>query len=435
MPQPYELKNLFKQGQYDQVVAYWKDPNEVAQFSEWDFQVMMESFYKLKCYQDCLEVYRKCYAKFPKSTLLDDKMGWAIYYTKVKDFDFQHGDVKVLLRQIDYVFQHSSDTQYSPRWRLAKFVAKATEDGKFGYERDYHLALQYLDMVNPDMLSKEESPITGDNGKHMASDRESWYSHKTKLLLKAQDYKACIACCDQALRALRGVRLHNNNDSWFHYRKAQCLQALNQTDEARKCVEGILQSGFRSWPLLQLMFEFEAAAGNKAKALAYAGQCALFDSSHKMRVSFYEDLADYLEREGETEIPMLLRKFVLLLRAKEEWGEKSRHAEWKFSDAIAAMDESAVLKHLTPIWREWRDKDKVFLTGTIVHLQPEGKSGHIAADNGGSYYFNARDFLKKGCTPQIGMKVKFTLIKKLDKSKGVVKENAVEITVLQGGDH
>lgn len=298
MPQPYELKNLFTQGQYDQVVSYWKNPGEVAQFSEWDFKEVMESFYKLKRYQDCLEVYRKCHEKHPESKLLDDTMGWAIYHTKVKDFDFRHGNVSMMLKQVDYALEHSSDTQYSARWFLAKFVVKAVKDEKLSGKQNLRRALQYLDCVNPDILSTEEQRTIKEDGKiqRSASDQESWYSYKTWLLLEVQDYDACMACCDQALRVISNF--HNNNDGWFCYRKAECLRSLNRREEAKNCAEKIMQRGFKPGCLLQLMFELEAEAGNNGKALAYAGACALSDPEHKMRVTFYEELADYLERTG-----------------------------------------------------------------------------------------------------------------------------------------
>lgn len=432
MPQPYQLKNLFDQGQYEQVVSFWTMPDEVEQFSQWDFRDCMNSFYKLKRYQECLDVYRACSKRYPEFRMLDDKMGWSVYHAKVKNFDFQQGDTAALLKQIDYVFEHSADSRYSPRWVLAKFVADAVKNGKFGGERDYALAVHYLDMVNPENLSTEEQTMTDNSGKirNLASNRESWFSHKTNLLLKLQDYEACMACCDRAFEALRGVRLHSNNDSWFRYRKAKCLQALNRADEAKAYVEQILKGGFSHWCLLQLMFEFEAEAGNDAKALSYAGACSLSDPEHKMRVGFYEELADYLARSGDAELPVLLRKLVLLLRAENEWKEKSYYSEWQFPADVAAMDKQAVLSRLNPIWREWRDKDKVFLTGTIDRLLAEGKSGFIIADNGSSYYFNARDMHGKTREPGVGMKVRFTLVDKLDKSKGVVKPNAVEISLL-----
>lgn len=430
MPQPYELKNLFEQGQYDQVIAYWENPNELVQFSEWDFKVVMDSFYKLKRYPDCLEAYRKCYVKFPEFRMLDDKMGWAIYQTMVKNFNFQQGDVSTLLKSIAYALEHSSNTQYSARWYLVKFVAKAVKDGKLGGEQNLRLALQYLDCINPGILSTEEQRTIDEKGtmQRSASDQERWYSYKTKLLLRAQDYDACMACCDQALQAISCF--HSNNDSWFRYYKAKCLRSLNRTEEAKAYVVEILQRGFSHWCLQRMMFEFEAEAGNDEKALAYAGACALSDPEHKMRVGFYEELANYLEHREEMEIPMLLRQLVLDLREENAWEEKNRHKEWIISEEIAAMDKQTILKRLVPVWREWRDKDKVFQTGTIDRLLAEGKSGFIVADDGNSYYFNARDLQGKNRTPQRGMKVKFTLIDKLDKSKGVVKKNAVEITML-----
>lgn len=432
MPQPYQLKNLFDQGQFEQVTAFWANPNEVAQFSQWDFRDCMNSFYKLKRYEDCLEVYRACSKRYPAFHQLDDKMGWSLYHSKVKNFDFQQGNIPTLLKQIDYIFEHSSNNQYSPRWVLAKFVADAVKNGKLGNERGYALAAHYIDMVDPDILSTEEQTMTDPTGKvrALSSNRESWYSQKTSLLLKLQDYEGCMACCDQAFEALQGIRFHSNNDSWFRYRKAKCLQALKRTDEAKAYIDQILKGGFTHWCLLQLMFEFEVETGHEEKALSYAGACALSDPEHKMRVSFYEELADYLEQTGDTESAMLLRKLVLLLRAENEWSEKSHHNEWKFTDKIAAMDKQTVLKQLNPIWREWRDKDKVFLIGTIDRLLAEGKSGFIAADNGSSYYFNARDLHSRSREPRVGMKVRFTLMDKLDRSKGVVKPNAVEITVL-----
>ncbi len=429
MPQPYQLKNLCNQKKYEEVAAFWNLAEEREQFSQWDYYYCMNAFYTLKRYEDCLEVYRACSKKFPDFHNLDDKMCWSLYHTRIKNFDFEKGNIKVLLDQIDYIFSHSSSSQYSPRWRLVKLIYDAIEQGKLGGEHDYSLALNYLDQVDPNSLGTDETKIADSSGhtRVLASDRESWYSIRTKALLKVKNYDECMACCDHGLQAI--TRFHSNNDSWFRYRKAKCLRALNRSQEAKGYVEQILRTGFSHWCLLQLMFEFETEAGNDAKALAYAGACSLSDPEHKMRVSFYEELADYLIGKGETESPMLLRRLVLLLRAENEWKEKTYHTEWQFSDEIAGMDKPDVLSRLNHVWREWRDKDKVFYTGTIGKLLAEGKSGFIYADNGSSYYFNVRDIQSRNREVQTGVKVRFTLADKLDRSKGVVKPNAVEITI------
>ena len=429
MPDAYRLKNLFEQGKYEQIAEVWNDADEVKEFSQWDFLYCMNSLYKLKRYPDCLEVYRKCNKKYPDFSKLDNNMGWAIYHVKVKNFDFLRDDKQALLKQIDYVFEHSRDGQYSPRWLMAKFVADAIDKGQLGTERDYSLALRYLDKVDPDMLSSEERCLKDSSGKtiSLSSDRESWFSYKTKFLLIQKDYEACIDCCDRALQSID--RFHSKNDCWFLYRKAKCLQALNRPEEAKALIEQILGKGFKHWCFFQLMFELEAAAGNDSQALKYAGECALSDPEHKMRVNFYEALASYLEKEN-IEISMLLRRLVLLLRAENQWKEKSHYTQWQFSDEIAALDKQTVLKRLNPIWRQWRDKDKVFLSGTIDRILPEGKSGFILADCGRSYYFNVRDFRNKKHEIYIHMRVQFTLEERLDKSKNEMKLNAVEISAL-----
>lgn len=427
MEKLHDLRELYAEKQYGQVVTLWQNPDEVEQFTEWDFNYCMASFYKLGRYQDCLEVYRACHKKYPSCNKLDDKLGWSIYHEKVKGFNFLQGDAKALLRQIDYVFEHSSDTIYSPKWRLARFVVEAVKEGKFN--SDKRLALRYIEKVNPQALSAEEKTIEDKDGKKaVASDRESWYSIKSKLLLELKEYSECVACCNEALKSV--MRFHSNNDGWFRYRKAKCLKELHATDEAKKCGEEVLSRGLRVGCVYQLMFELEVEKENKKRALAYAGKCSLIDSQHQMRVSFYEELANYLECNGESELSMMLRRLVLLLREEEGWPERSRHAEWHLSEEIAAMSKQMILTRLGPIWHEWCTKDKVFLTGTIDNLLAEGKSGFIISEDGKSYYFNARDLQDRKCIPEIGMRVQFTLVDKLDKSKGIVKKNAVEITVL-----
>ena len=313
---------------------------------------------------------------------------------------------------------------------MAKFVADAVDKGRLGVERDYGLALRYLDKVDPDTLSDEERRLTDAGGKNrsLSSDRESWYSYKAKFLLKQKDYQACIDCCDRALQAID--RFHSNNDSWFVYRKAKCLQALNRPEDAKALIEGILGKSFKHWCLFKLMFEFEVAAGNDSRALKYAGECALSDPEHKMRVGFYEGLASYLESRENIEISMLLRRLVLLLRAENQWKEKSRHTQWHLSDEIAALDKQAVINRLNPVWRQWRDKDKVFLSGTIKTIFPEGKTGYILADNGGSYYFSVRDFRGKRDEIRTDMRVRFTIEERLDKRKNEIKLNAADICAL-----
>ena len=63
-------------------------------------------------------------------------------------------------------------------------------------------------------------------------------------------------------------------------------------------------------------------------------------------------------------------------------------------------------------------------------MLPEGKSGFITDEQGKRYYFNSRDFENGRKHPEEGMKVRFSTMDKLDKSKGVIKTNAVNISIV-----
>ena len=428
MSEQVSLWEQYKSGNYDEVIGIWESNQPIN--DDWSIRAVMYSYYKLKRFDNCIVVYKKYHEHFPESNALDNILGWSLYHTSIKTFDFKRGNVNTLIKQVDYVLNHSGSDERSPRWAVVKFIIKAMNNNNNGFARDNERLSQYLDFVNPDILSAEEQFFTDKSGetRKLASERETWYSEKTKCLLSLQKYDECIQCCNKALRSL--TIFHNNNDSWFTYRKAKCLYAKGQITEAKAYFEKILAAGIKQGCLFQSMFEIERDTGHVDSALSYAAACATSDPEHQMRVSFYPEFADYLDTQGYSNEAMLHRKLVILLRNGNSWRISAEQAAWQFTPDVDKLTKEDVLKKLTPFWRELRDKNKVFLTGEIEKLLAEGNSGFISAEDGKSYYFNARDIRGKNMEPKVGTKVRFTIVKKLDRSKGVVKPSAAEITIL-----
>ena len=426
MPQPYELKNLCEQGRYEQAAAFSENREEVAAFTEWDFIYCINALYKLERYRQCMDLCRLCAEKYPAAAVYD-RMGWCLYRTEVSCFDAGRQNAYDLYKEIDSLLGRLSATVYSPAWPLVKFVTEAAEKGRLGTGRDCEAAIALLERIDPDTLSAQAPRAAVHGGRETAlpSPRESWYTRKTKLLLSLGRYEECLRCCDAALEAF--AVFHTDSGSWFRYRRARCLLALGRADEARDQAEGILNSGFRHWCLTQMLFELEAEAGHAEKALARAGECALSDHEHKMRVSFYMELADHLEREGDTELPPLLRRLVILLREENGWPLKTVHQGWHFPESIAAMDKHTVLAKLVPVWRVWRDRGRVYTTGVIDTLFAERGFGFIRAENGASVYFRID---RRGPVPREGMKVRFALTQRMDRSKNEMRPAAEEIIPL-----
>ena len=426
----YQIKNLYSSGDYQGIIALWENEEERGQFSDWDYVYVMNTFYAQKEYDQCLEVYRSFHKKYPDSDKLDDKMAWSCYHARMKNFDFKTGEKEKLKQQAEYIIEHSSQSVYSPKWFMVKYMLKHMKNGDFGQIVTDQDALRYIDAVDPETLSLTCETVMAENGKEIekASDKETWYMNRAKLLFLNGDYEQCIECSDKALSAFS--KYHYNNDSWFRYRKAKSLFALGNKEEARKFVREIQSRGMNHWCLQQLLFEMDSSDGQKDRAMMYAGMCALTDPSHEMRVSFYEDYADYLEANGYQEEADLHRHLVLLIRRENEWTLREKHLSWSIPTGISALNKQETLQKLKRFWTECRDKNVTWHTGSVTRVLAEGRSGFITDENGKSYYFNSRDLKGNRGIAEEGLKVRFTLVDRLDRSKGVIKPNAVQITII-----
>ena len=426
----FQTKALYDEKKFNELSELWNNKDDRLQFNDWDYLYVIKAFYDQKDYERCLEVYKAFHQKFPDSDKLDDKMAWSLYHTRVKTFDFKSGNKNQLIRQAEYIIEHSSQSIYSPKWRVVKYMLDHIKKGDFIQILSDKDALKYLDMIDPDTLSTNCERVLTSDGKaeEKASDMETWYADRTKYLLQAGEYEQCIDTCNKALA--RFSVFHYNNDGWIKYRKAKALFAQGKPTDAVGIVKDILAHGLNHWCLFQLLYEIDISTSNHNDALLHAAMCALSDSSHEMRVSFYSDYADYLAMNGCSDEAALHRHLVLLIRTEKEWSLREKHQSWTIPDEIKSLNKQETIQKLKNYWYKCRDKNVCWLNGKIVRLLPEGKSGFIEAEDGKSYYFNSRDIRNLKSIPEIGMKARFTLMDKLDKRKGVIKPNAVQILIL-----
>lgn len=387
----------------------------------------MNSFYKQGEYSNCLSLYHEFKHRFPESALINNTLGWAVYQSCLKDHDFDRGNNGIFLKQVAYVIARTEDTMYSPLWRVIALVVKAFFDKKLP-ELDKEKAVQYLDLVNPDNLSEQERSFPA-NGRmvRLASDREKWYAAKSKLCLAVKDYAGCISVCDTALRVLSSF--HNNNDVWFRYRKALAYCSLGDLDQTEKEITEALAIGIDHWCLYQLLFAVAVKKGDRDKAVVYAGTCALSDREHKMRVRFYDRVAVELSDQGLLHEAGLHHRLAALLREENNW-KQPETAEMPLDEPIKFLDKAAVLKELLPIWQSWRDRDKVFLSGTVCRIFPSGRDGLIADEDDKQYYFRFGDVSGKREQIAEGTAVRFALTERFNKKKGQLQQNATDISLV-----
>ncbi len=96
----YTMKNFYNQRKYEDAVEYASDATVRESFSEWDYVFLSMCVYRLERYSDFLDLYKEFHNKFPASDKLNDNMGWSLYYTHIKTFDFETGNRDRFLRHI-----------------------------------------------------------------------------------------------------------------------------------------------------------------------------------------------------------------------------------------------------------------------------------------------------------------------------------------------
>lgn len=429
-----DLRLLNQQHAYQEVCSFWDkhcQGEDEQPWQEWDYVFAMTALYRMKRYEDCLQLYREFHHAYPSSSLLDDRMGWAVYHVHLKGHDFKQGDNARYLKQVDFVLHHGKQGPYSPVALIIGQVVRAILSGWIGQKIDYQRANDYLDYLDSKKLLQEERTYQQDDGKvrRLASEQEKWYAYKSKSLLKLKQYDACISCCDQALAVIR--HFHSNNDVWIPLRKIESLIALKRTADAKAALGHLLQGPARHWKIDMLGYRVAVMENDKDAALKHIGAAALMDPNHGMRVQFYEETASFLSAAGYERMAMLQYHLIDLLREENGWKIRPHHFSGTIPEDIAAMDNQATLRELRDFWRAQRDKDKVFLEGQVKKILPSGRSGFIDAADGKSYYFSFADVQSGRKRLTEGSSVRFTLTKRMDCKKNRLSDNAVEITVEQ----
>ena len=401
------IKELYEAGQYDEIAKICQDEETLKDFGEWDFVYATNALQKKKNYQRIWEISKVFYNKFPESKLIDDKVGWAIYDLFIKNFDPDKGDFDKLHEHIRFVIDKTTEGRFSPR-RLVILKSVEILLKKNRSQEDIELANMYLNALDRKTLPVEEKQTTHkERNLSISSDKEKWYSLKTKALLTLKKYQECIDFCEEALKEI--PHLHSRNDVWFKQRKIKSYLELKENERAETILKELLQSKVPHWIILELAFDLARAKGDKEQAFIKGAQTSLFDPSHSMRVTFYKKLADFWDENDRKEEAGLLREFVTAIRVKEGWDEGNREE--------AIHKERDLRKKLEPIWAEIANKGKQFLYGQVTKILSAGFSGFITSQDNNSYYFNLKDVHGKEKNIKEGQRVKFIAEKRFDKKK------------------
>lgn len=366
--QSYDFKNLYGKEEYDKIIEISNDPQVKNTFNEWHYFYYAQSLNKKGMYQDSLSCFKECKKKYPGFLFIDGVMCRALYHDKIKTFDVETGDKEKLFSIVDYAIKHCKQEKFSAYEHIINIALKTIFFNKASNAVNYNDADKYLSLLNPSLLSDEER-IKTLNGREMkvASAKEKWYTRKTKTLEKLENYEECIEIINLAFDNIN--RFHNNANHWLMYRKALCYYHLGELGLAENILNEELKA-FNHWSLNNVLFKINRDIGNQELAFQYAATAALCDGDHKLRVTLYSELAEYLQLLGREDEAELHIRLVEMIREEEEWREDKKFKDYEVSDDISHLGKKEVIDKLIPIWEEYKYMNKEFVKGEVRRFYP-----------------------------------------------------------------
>ena len=363
-------------------------------------------------YREYWETSQEDFSEFDKTTF-----SWILYNKYIKNNEDVDEIVEAteLITELKKQEDQSKEMKYPCPYTLS--VIKVLE--YLNKNNDFEDVLMWAEMINPNYLSAKASDF---NGRKYPSPKEKYYSQVTKALLKLDEIDRCYELSKEALELEELTE-----DIWFKWRLAKCANELGEYDEAIGYLKEIMARK-PDWYIKSEIANSYYFNGDFDNALSYAIDAALTPAPSESKVNVYSLIADLVEDEYPEEA-LQHRYLEYSIRLNKEWNIEDTLTE-KIKEAGLDTENTEywkIEKELKPFWNSFKYKDQELKYGIISKILPHGKSGFIQGEDGVSYYFNKFDFEGSEDDFSKMTSVSFYTEDRLDKKKGIMKPNAVNI--------
>ncbi len=404
MPTKHEIgtqaKNIIESSPAEAIRLYetmWRDFND--EFNAWD------GFYLLKAMRKTLitnsEVLDEIVERFKDNEKVTGMYSWYIYDKYIKQADkatlFKNEQVIRKSFQIAKQKDQHESRQFPCPFTISVFkLADAHSENLFNARKVNEL----LDYLNPELLSSVPRKLQSEERGEveLASDKEQYYSLKTKALFKLSDYNKCLELCDIAMNTI--TKYHYNNDLWFKMRKGICYEKLGDSEKGESILNELLSTkvGSDKWFLYRDIAEIYYGQSNYEKAWIYAVNAAYYGNEPQYMINLYLLQTRILYKLNRKEEGALLAKLLCAIIKENNWSIKPEFSKlFTFyninSNEIDAVEE--YFRKAKEFWSNERYSGIKREKGQIIWVHNDGKKGKIKSVTGAIVFFAKKDFRAK----------------------------------------
>jgi tetratricopeptide (TPR) repeat protein len=297
---------------------------------------------------------------------------------------------------------------------------------------NYSAVNDFLNKLNPDILKEDCFKFKDEKGKdrELASDKEKWYSWKTKCLEEIEDYHNCLKYSQLALENIK--KFHYDNDVWFKRRIALSKFELNQREDALKLLDEIIPLK-REWFIVADKGFMLIKMGQKEKGTQYLIQALKMAGPDQMKLKIYKYFMDNFNQGKFSDFSKNIRLYTIRIREKNAWSisDENKKILDELSDDLKSKHLSTLKNEIIDFIEAEFESIEISTTGKIERMTIEGKTGYIKPDVGDSIFFRTKNVLNNSKGFSKGTSVTFKVIDSFDKVKNKSSKEAVDVRIIK----
>jgi len=387
-----EISNLKKHGAYDQALQFFKENKHNFQYEEiknnkWliaDIITCLRKTNQSKFIHIFLQNFNIQINENTEELILN-AYGWCLYDNIKNKVYSKYQIIEDLRHTIGLLSRFNSKFSYTI---ISNILREGLKIAKEHQNQDYNFTNDFCNLFDRNILSIECNSFEI-NGKttEQASDKEKWYSEKSKSLFELKKYQECFELSKEALEKIDNF--HNNNDLWFARRIALSKKELGNIDEAINDLEAIYKKK-RDWfiqkEISELYFnknDIDNAFKNAISAINYKGKL-------EFKIGLIFLLGKILKIKNEANLAY--QHFLLVKKIREE-------NQWKLPDELITeinnlainneYETKQLINNLKQYWKSFLPKKETIKgkVKKILNDNERGKNGFIYCNDDKEYYF------------------------------------------------
>jgi|GEM_PF-1701567 len=372
--------------------------------TKWDYWGLSYCLLRLRRYDECMDICRQLYNMYPDFETGNNNYGWALYYKHIK---VEQPVLSDALQAGEEIIRYTNPkNKFTP---YHSTVFKLLEMLKKEGSNEAETFFEWIEKVHPKELDDTIQKNNDEAGFPPTSTlREKYYMLKTSALLEFGLFEECLQSCDIAIRMTEKPMY--NQSYWFKRQKALVYKEMKNYDKALSIMHDIIRVK-KDWRAFYDFAEMLYEVGDSESALLYSLQSALRDRNGDLRQELYMLLYELLMEKGmEQEAADHL---FLIKDMRETLGlepdEGVLNLLTKLENSITAKPIIEIQEDLANLWKELLFESPENQHGAVLRILPNGHSGFVKSDLGGSYYFQMSEYLGNRRAIREGLRVKFIL--------------------------